>query len=101
MSEGKVTVILLVVLFILWCWADSSEQKSVYNELLEEYTVIEEESDGDLIVYDKDTYIVYKAKFVDGNRERDRYDIDSYFADNGKPFKYNQNTKKIEMITEE
>lgn len=101
MREKTITAIIFVTLLIIGCWLDKNEEENLYNELLEEYEVIEGVPDEELIIYDKDTYIVYKAKYVSEYSTSDRYDIDAYFAENGKPFKYNKDTNEIEMITEE
>lgn len=99
----KVTLIVIgiaIVLFIVVFALGEADKNDKYNELLEEYTVISGDKDK-MIVYDNNTYIVYKAEFVPGGYAPDRYDIQSYFASNGLPYKYNVETKEIEMIEQE
>lgn len=99
---GVIIGIVLVVVAILAAIIGSSLRKNdAYKELTDTYDIISQESDDTYLVYDKETNIVYKAILETGYGKTTRYNIQSYFASNGLPYKYNDKSKEIEMIEQE
>ena len=101
MALALIAIALLVIVVSSVC-SKTLKQKVAYKELIKEYTVIEEGTYDvrKLKVYDNDTKIVYKAELLNGFHDTAKYEIVSYFADNGLPYRYNEETQKIEKITD-
>lgn len=96
----SIGIVVIAVIFVLL--NDKAIENKHYNKLLEDYGIIKEDKDRqDMLIYDKETKIVYKCKYVDGGYGESMFDIKSYFASNGLPYKYNEETKGIEMIEQE
>lgn len=89
--------ILAVVVIYVICNGKYTEDNR-YNKLLEDYGIIREDKDRqDMLIYDKETKIVYKCKY-EGSVYGEGFNIQSYFASNGLPYRYNEETKEIEII---
>ena len=96
----SIGIVVIAVIFVLL--NDKAIENKHYNKLLEDYGIIKEDKDRqDMLIYDKETKLVYKSKYVDGGYGESMFDIKSYFASNGLPYKYNEETKGIEMIEQE
>lgn len=99
------TILVIVIGLLCIMFTISSihtiKKDNYYNKILQDYVIIEENKDTyDMLVYDKETYIVYKCKIDrDGyGLFNDDYIIEPYFSSNGLPYRYNLDNKKIEII---
>lgn len=98
----SIVIGILVIIVITTLWADKHKENSQYSKLLEDYVVIKEDKDRqDMLIYDKETKIVYKCKYIDGGYGDDIFNISAYFASNGLPYRYNTESEEIEMIKQE
>lgn len=102
------TILVIIIGFLCVLFTISSihtiKKDNYYDKILQDYVIIEENKDTyDMLVYDKETYIVYKCKLDrDGyGLFNDDYIIEPYFSSNGLPYRYNLDNKNIEQIRQE